>query len=196
MYPPTTQSLATVYLAGIPFMIYHMISGLVTFICIGAPALYLASQIIPEGQIKPLKLVHKIPVLIITFIVIGLAFNGTATQIPQKSEIWLEKADTTSVTIKIIGDTWSLQDNLFTDDDETAFALLERILQRHEMSFEYTYYSDFDAHLIDSIHSTTNGDDGKYWQYWVNNELPMVGADHFIIENGDMVEWRFEEVPT
>ncbi len=196
MYPHTTETLSTVFIAGVPFMIYHIISGVVTFICIGTPVLYLASNKLPEIKPAPLKLIQKIPVLLVTIIVMGLAFSGTATQIPQKSEIWFEKTNSTSVSIVLLGDTWTLEDNLFVTSEETVFSLLERTLDRNDMTFRYTYYSDFDAHLIDTIHTTNNGDDGKYWQYWVNGELPMVGADHFTIKNGDVVEWRFESVPT
>ena len=195
MYPHTTQTFATVYLAGIPFMIYHLISGITTFIFIGAPILTLASQKIPQTSIQSIKLIQKLPVILITIAVIGLAFSGTAAQIPQKSDIWLEKAEETSIKIILIGDTWTLEDNLFAMEDETVFTLLERTLNRHDMSFEYTYYPDFDANLIDTIHTTHNGDDGKYWQYWVDNELPMVGADQFSLENGVVVEWRFEAIP-
>jgi hypothetical protein len=196
MYPHTAETMTIVYLAGIPFMLYHLMSGLITFIFIGAPVVYLVLNNNHETMSEQRKFVQKIPVVLITLIVISLAFSGTATHIPRQSEIWLEKAESTSVSIIISGDTWTLEDNLFAYDNETVFSLLERILNRHDILFEYTYYSDFNANLIDTIHITKNGDDGKYWQYWVNDELPMVGVDHFTIENGDIVEWRFETIPT
>ena len=196
MYPHTTTTLSMVYLAGIPFMIYHLISGIVTFIFIGTPVLTMVEKRIPGIQVKPHRLIQKVPAVLAAVIIIGLAFTGTATQIPRNSEIWFEKAEATSVAIIISGDTWILEDNLVAAVDETVFSLLERTLSRHEISFKYTYYSDFDANLIDTIHTNDNGDDGYYWQFWVNDDLPMVGADHFVIENGDVVEWRFEAVPS
>jgi len=39
MYPHTGESLLTVYTLGIPFMVYHLISGITTFICIGIPVI-------------------------------------------------------------------------------------------------------------------------------------------------------------
>lgn len=39
MYPHTGESLLTVYTLGIPFMAYHLISGITTFICIGIPVI-------------------------------------------------------------------------------------------------------------------------------------------------------------
>ena len=51
------------------------------------------------------------------------------------------------------------------------------------------------ALLIDSINNVENGEDGKYWQYYVNEDIPMIGADKYIVTNGDYIEWRFEVVP-
>ncbi len=196
IYPHTTETFATVYIAGIPFMIYHLLSGIITFTIIGVPLITFINS--PKKEIKkhPLHIPHTLPAIIITIIVMALAFNGTATQIPQHSEVWLEQADATSVTLIIIGDSWTLKDNLVAQPEETVFALLQRALDRHDYTFEYTYYPDFDATLINTIHTTKNGDNGKYWQYYINGDLPMVGADQYIISNGDLIEWRFESVPT
>ena len=35
----------------------------------------------------------------------------------------------------------------------------------------------------------------KYWQYYINNTLGDVAADKKVLEEGDKLEWRFEEVP-
>ena len=196
MYPHTPATLTTVYLTGMPFMIYHLISGIITFVLVGVPIVTLMTHRSTEIHVQPLKLMHKIPVALITIVIISLAFTGTATQIPRNSEVWLEKADATSVRIVLIGDSWTLEDRIVASTDETVFSLLARTLSRHDMTFEYTYYQDFDANLIDTIHTTHNGNGGNYWQYWVNGVLSMVGADHFDIQNGMIVEWRFESVPT
>ncbi|MBU0497786.1 MAG: DUF4430 domain-containing protein [Candidatus Thermoplasmatota archaeon] len=175
IYPHTAETFATVYIAGIPFMIYHLLSGIITFTLIGVPLITFINSPKEETKKQPLHIPHTFPAMIITIIVIALAFHGTATQIPRHSEVWLEHTDATSVTLIIIGDTWTLKDNLVAQVDETVFTLLQRTLDLHDYTFEYTYYQDFDAALIDTIHITKNGDGGKYWQYYINGELPMVG---------------------
>lgn len=192
MYPHTIKSLAMVFTAGIPFMIYHLISGVVTFIVIALPILvYVSKKTTIEVPIK-IKDVHKIPVAVLALCLIVLSFTGTAMQIPEKSEIWFEKSDETSVKMVILGDEWIIEDNLIAFNDDTVFSILERISYKNDFPLKYTYYEQFDSILIDSINNVVNGEDGKYWQYYVNGDIPMVGADKYTVSNGDYVEWRFE----
>ncbi len=194
MYPHTINSLAMVFTAGIPFMVYHLISGIVTFVIIALPILvYVSKKTNIELSIK-IKNAHKIPIAVLALCLITLSFTGTAMQVPEKSEIWFEKSDEISVKMVILGDGWTIEDNLIAYNDDTVFTLLERVLLKNDFSFEYTYYEQFDSILIDSINGVVNGQDGKYWQYYVNDGdiPPMVGADQYKISNGDNVLWRFE----
>jgi len=47
---------------------------------------------------------------------------------------------------------------------------------------------------VESIDRVKNGINNKYWQYWVNDELPMVSADKMQLEKDDVVEWKFEPI--
>lgn len=47
--------------------------------------------------------------------------------------------------------------------------------------------------LIEAIGDKENGQDGFYWMYYVNGVLPMVGADQYVLEPGDKVEFKFEK---
>jgi hypothetical protein len=49
--------------------------------------------------------------------------------------------------------------------------------------------------FIESIDEVKNGTENKYWQYWVNGELPMVAADKYRVKSGDRVEWKFAPSP-
>ena len=40
-----------------------------------------------------------------------------------------------------------------------------------------------------------NGENGKYWLYYVNGEMPMVSADKKELRPGDKVEFKFEKSP-
>ena len=46
--------------------------------------------------------------------------------------------------------------------------------------------------LIEGINGKINGEDDKYWQYFVNGTMPQVGADKLELKDGDIVEWRYE----
>ena len=200
VYPHTPNTLAAVFTAGIPFMIYHMISGVFTFVAIALPVVALISMKHAIEMPLKIKTIYKIPVATLALCLIALSFTGTAMQIPEKSEMWLEDSDQTSVKIVILGDGWTMEDNLIAYDDDTVFSILERTTSRNGFSFEYTYYEEFDALLIDSINGVVNGDGGEYWQYYVSSfengeNPPMVGCDDYDISNGDYIEWRFETIP-
>ncbi|KYK25574.1 hypothetical protein AYK25_05150 [Thermoplasmatales archaeon SM1-50] len=197
MYPHDASSLALVYTAGLPFMIYHMISGIVTFIAIGVPIILYVVKKKDSLQLQPLQLqtIHKIPVLLLVISLITLSFTGTAMQVPQKSEIWVEKSDQTSVRIILIANSWTITDNLVAYQGDTAFSLLERCAEKNGFSVESTYYPQFDSTFIDSINGAVSGTDGNYWHYSVNGEHPTIGADRYIVTNGDTIRWSYEALP-
>ena len=195
IYPHNVNSLAAVFTAGIPFMIYHMISGVVTFVLVALPILaYVSKKTSIETPIK-IKNTHKLPVVALALCLIALSFTGTAMQVPEKSEVWLDKSDETSVKMMVLGNGWTLEGNLIAYGGDTAFSILEVFSNKNRVSFEYTYYEQFDSVLIDSINGDVNGEDGKYWQYYVNEDIPMIGADKYTVSNGDYIEWRFEVIP-
>ena len=57
---------------------------------------------------------------------------------------------------------------------------------------EIIYYPLYDSHMVETIGGRTNGDDGRYWMFYVNGEMPMEGADTYTLSEGDTVKWAFE----
>ena len=198
MYPHDVTSLAAVFTAGLPFMIYHMISGVVTFIVIAAPVMIYVTKKTGTMQLRLFKIptLQKIPAVFIVLGLVVLCFTGTAMKVPQKSELWFEKSDQTSVQIIITGDDWVITDNLVAYKGDTAFSILERCSEKKGFSVDYTYYAQFDSTLVNSINNDVGGTTGKYWQYYVNGELPDIGADKCGIINGDSLQWKFEVPPS
>lgn len=47
--------------------------------------------------------------------------------------------------------------------------------------------------LVTGMYSKENGYENKYWQYRVNGVDPGIGADSYMLSDGDVVEWRFAE---
>ena len=73
----------------------------------------------------------------------------------------------------------------------TAFNLLEN--KAEELNFVLkTKMYDFGI-FIEAIGDKENGQDGKYWMYYVNDEMPMVAADKEEIGPDDKVEFKFEK---
>ncbi len=194
IYPHTPNTLTAVFTAGVPFMIYHMISAVFTFVAIALPVVSFVSMEYKFELPRRIKTIHKIPVVAIALALVVMSFTGTAMQVPEKSEVWLENSDETSVKMVIIGNGWRIEDNVVACEGDTVFFTLEKITKRNGLSFKYTPYEQFNSVLVDSIGNDVNGDGDKYWQYYVNDDIPMVGCDQYALSNGDYVEWSFETI--
>jgi len=75
------------------------------------------------------------------------------------------------------------------DDQMTVLDLLQVSMQRNLVTVQTKKY-DFGT-LVDSIDGVVNGTDGKYWIYEVNGESPTIAADQYIVQPGDIVEFKF-----
>lgn len=95
-----------------------------------------------------------------------------------------------SVSLKIIvGENEKTYDLNDISSKSTVFVITD---ENTELEYNNSY--DFGV-FIESINGIKNGDEGKYWQYYINEKLGDSAADKKNIEDGDEVEWRFEEVP-
>lgn len=72
----------------------------------------------------------------------------------------------------------------------TALALLHTYVQELNLVFREKAYAGMGT-LVEQIGEKKNGEDGKYWHYYVNGKLAPVGADSYVIQNGDTIEWKF-----
>lgn len=73
----------------------------------------------------------------------------------------------------------------------TAFDLLEEKTEELGLVLE-TKTFDFGI-LVEVIGDEKNGENGKYWLYYINDEMPMVSSDQNKINPGDKIEFKFEE---
>ena len=71
-------------------------------------------------------------------------------------------------------------------DDQNAFKLLQEVAE-----VEYKEY-DFGV-FVESINGV-KGDDEHFWAFYLNGEQAQAGADQTILQKGDKVEWRYEEI--
>lgn len=75
----------------------------------------------------------------------------------------------------------------------TVFDLLKNKIEESNIALETKSY-DMGV-MIEAIGDKKNGQDGKYWLYYVNGQMPMVSADKMEIKAGDKVEFKFEKSP-
>lgn len=73
----------------------------------------------------------------------------------------------------------------------TAFDLLKNKVGDLNLAFKTKTYDI--GILVEAIGGVENGQDGKYWLYYVNGEMSMVASDKNKIKAGDKVEFKFEK---
>ena len=78
-----------------------------------------------------------------------------------------------------------------SQEKATAFDLLKEGSQKLNLSLEAKSYDI--GILIESIDGKKNGQDGKYWFYYVNKQIASVAADKQELQSGDIVEFKFEK---
>ena len=77
-------------------------------------------------------------------------------------------------------------------EKRTVFDLLEICSTKQDNSFELKYelYPEMGV-FITQIGDTKDGEEGRYLQFWVNNQYSQVGASSYRLQDGDIVEWKF-----
>ena len=72
---------------------------------------------------------------------------------------------------------------------DTPYAALEEACMIAGWELHYENYSY--GRLVVSVYNRTNGDNGAYWQYWVNDVYASVSSDSYSLSDGDSVVWSF-----
>lgn len=75
----------------------------------------------------------------------------------------------------------------------TAFDLLKEKTGELDLTLKTKTYDI--GIFIEAIGDKENGENGKYWLYYVNGEMPQVATDKKEIKAGDKVEFKFEKSP-
>ena len=143
-----------------------------------------------------------IGVLIIVVIVELISLNNlwpqNATKVFETApqDVKKENAVTESVKSEIVliidnGDKTKNVVSIEFKENMTAFDLLKAGAEKLSLPLKTKQY-DMGV-FIEAIGKIENGQNGKYWLYYVNGKTPMVAADKTIIKITDKVEYKFEK---
>lgn len=75
-------------------------------------------------------------------------------------------------------------------EGESLFDLTARVAEREGMDFSYDPPGTYGI-LITEIDGKRNGMGGKYWLFWVNNHMGEVASNQYMLQSGDVIEWKF-----
>jgi len=76
--------------------------------------------------------------------------------------------------------------------DISVLNITEEIARNKAWEFASKDYGEM-GFLITQIKNKTNGENNKYWHYYVNDNLVMISADKHILQPNDTLRWRFEK---
>lgn len=95
-----------------------------------------------------------------------------------------------SITLSVEGVTENM--SLRVPNGTTVLGALERASAEASFTVETKSYEGLGV-LVERIQDFKNGDENRYWQYYINGDMPLVGADALVLEGGEHVEWMFAE---
>ena len=98
-----------------------------------------------------------------------------------------------NVSIRIIAPYWTIEYMHVDTNNATVADFLFECAYHYDFTVEAEYWPSYDAIFVEAINGLENGEDGMYWQYYINGEYGNLGADKQPLKNNDIVEWRFEE---
>lgn len=99
---------------------------------------------------------------------------------------------TLQVTLHVDGGTWNLTYGPVVTLNNTVFGILLEAADRHGFEVGWVRYEVPEGVFVTSINATTNGQSGKFWQYWVNGQIGEVAADRKELFDEDYALWKFD----
>ena len=78
-------------------------------------------------------------------------------------------------------------------DSETAnlLQITQQLATEQNWEFAAEDYGEMGV-LITQINDKINGDDNKYWQYYINGTMPMISVDKYFPQINDIIKWKFD----
>ena len=77
-------------------------------------------------------------------------------------------------------------------ENGTVFDAMEQIKKENkEFDFKYTKHAGLGV-FVDEIDGI-KGERDAYWIYYVNNKKAGIGVSHYILKDGDIINWKQEK---
>ena len=142
-----------------------------------------------------LKKTNLIIFIILLVAVVGLWQWSDQSKKTQPSNEELTGQVQASITIKFSfseTETINLSHPYAENISANLVTITQSLAQQQAWEFESKNYGEMGV-LVSKIADKANGQEQKYWQFYVNGKQPMVSADKYLPKNGDQIEWRFAE---
>ncbi|MDP2709018.1 MAG: DUF4430 domain-containing protein [bacterium] len=74
----------------------------------------------------------------------------------------------------------------------TAHDLMNELKAENKINFSGKNYPGL-GFFVEEINGLKNNSSGKNWVYYVNGRPAPVGVSNYILKDGDIIEWKYEE---
>lgn len=112
------------------------------------------------------------------------------TSDPQKELATVQEKAKISIMIDFEDGKLTTLNDIEINKNANLLDTMKSALAADNIPLEYKEYAGLGA-LVTKIGDKSNGTGASYWQYWVNNKRPDVGASSYQPKNGDIIEWKF-----
>jgi len=85
----------------------------------------------------------------------------------------------------------SLQYPYFVEQAESLLTVTENLAAQQGWPMDSTDYGDLGI-LVTQIGHQINGQNQKYWQFYTNDEMPMVSVNNYLPKMSDNIKWKFQ----
>lgn len=141
-------------------------------------------------QLNLLKLaVYLSIVIILTAIIFIVSHSNFSPGVYGKKE---SKDYIENISLSIISSNWTFAYQNKSTSNVTVADFLFEYAKNNNFNIEKEFWEGYDSFFIVEINNIENGEEGKYWQYYINGEFADVGCSKYYLNDNDIVEWRFE----
>lgn len=74
--------------------------------------------------------------------------------------------------------------------NQSAFDLVKQVAEENNIGLKYKDYGGELGIFIEAIGGVENNIE-QWWQYWVNGNYSVVGAGSYLLQPGDLIEFKF-----
>lgn len=96
------------------------------------------------------------------------------------------------VTLIINYDNENINKYIVTLTNPTVFNVLSQASTDYNFTLRAKYDEQYRSNYIYSINSVEE-DNNLYWQYYLNGNYGVFGADIQTVKDNDIIEWKYEE---
>lgn len=135
---------------------------------------------------------NLILILLPILVIVGAGIGLVSTGIISTESLRIDTEIINTTLIIDYGDN-QIENYNIKIPNATVYSVLMHASIEYDFQVKATYYNNYRSHYINSIKNVNEGENNKFWQYYLNGNYGTVGADLQPLKNNDVVEWKFQE---